>query len=143
MYQKVNTIEIKLERIIDALPEEVYDVWLDKTSPGSPWFGVPNVILDKPKIDGLFYTMYAVRTSEFAHYGRFITLSKAKEIQYTWVSEATHGRETILTVLLEEMDGKTLIKLNHTNLPNDEGGQNHKNAWGYVLTRMTSFFNNN
>lgn len=140
MTQPIKTIEINLSRNVDATPDEVYDVWLDKTSEGSPWFGVPKVILDEPQVDGLFYTMYQFEGQEIAHYGRFIALEKPRVIQYTWVSEATHGMESLLTVTLEPKDGKTQVNVNHANVPDDEEGRNHKTAWGYVLGRMLAHF---
>jgi uncharacterized protein YndB with AHSA1/START domain len=136
----MKNIEINVSRIVDATPDEVYEVWLDPTSPGSPWFGVPKVILGTPKVDGLFYSMYQIEGREVAHYGRFIILEKARKIQYTWVSAATHGMESILTVSLEPIGGKTQVHLNHAGVPDDEEGHRHKVAWGFVLTRISSHF---
>lgn len=135
----MKTIAIDLDRTIDATPEEVYDIWLDREHPASPWFGVPKVIL-APMVDGLFYSMYQVEGREFAHYGRFIALEKSREIRHTWVSEATRGVESLLTVLFEPLDGKTRVRLHHANLPDDEGGRRHTQAWGYVLGRMSANF---
>ncbi len=134
-------IEITIDRLIDATPEEIYEVWLDKNSPASPWFGVPKVILN-PQVDGLFYSMYQVEDIEIAHYGRFITLEKPHKIQYTWVSEATHGKESLLTVTLKPKDGKTEVFINNNNIPDDEGGKQHLNAWSYVISRMQTHFVN-
>lgn len=140
MNQKIKTTEINLTRTIDAHPDEVYEVWLDQTSPGSPWFGVPKVILNPPKVDSLFYSMYHFEGREIAHYGRFMTLEKPRKIQYTWVSEATHGMESVLTVSFERMNGKTQVHVHHTNVPDDEGGLRHEQAWGYILGRMSAHF---
>jgi len=140
MNQTVPTTEINLTRKIDARPEEVYKVWLDQTSPASPWYGVPKVILYPAEVDSLFYSMYQIEGREIAHYGRFLTLEKPHKIQYTWVSEATHGMESIVTVSLTPLEEKTQVDLCHTNVPDDEGGHNHKRAWGFVLGRMSSYF---
>jgi|ERR1041385_1350230 len=140
MSQNITTIEINLTRTVEAHPKEVYAVWLDQTSPGSPWFGVPKVVLNPPKVDSLFYSMYQVEGREIAHYGRFIVLDEPRKIQYTWVSEATHGMESVLTVSFEPANGKTQVNVKHTNVPADEGGHRHKQAWGYVLARMSAHF---
>jgi uncharacterized protein YndB with AHSA1/START domain len=135
----MKTTEINLTRLIEAQPEEVYEVWLDQSCPGSPWFGVPKVILN-PQIDGLFYSMYKIEAREIAHYGRFIDLNRPSKIQYTWVSEATHGLETLLTVSFEPMNGRTQVSVNHSNVPDDEAGKRHQHAWGFVLNRIASHF---
>ena len=140
MNHKIKTIEINLNRMIDASPDEVFETWLDHTSPGSPWFGVPKVIMNTPKVDSLFYSMYQIEGREIAHYGRFIAIEKPRRIQYTWVSEATHGMESMLTLSFELRDGKTQVSVNHANVPDDEGGHHHKQAWGYVLARLSSHF---
>jgi uncharacterized protein YndB with AHSA1/START domain len=140
MNQQIKTTEINLTRMIAASPEEVFEAWLDHTSPGSPWFGVPKAIVNPPKVDGLFYSMYRLEDREIAHYGRFITLEKPRRIQHTWVSEATHGLESIVTLSFELVEGKTQVHVHHANVPDDEGGRRHKHAWGYVLAKMSSRF---
>lgn len=140
MSPKNKTIEITLTRMIEALPEEVFDVWLDPACPGSPWYGVPKVILKSPVVDSLFFSMYQIEGREIAHYGRFTAVEKPRKIQYTWVSEATHGTETLLTVSFEPVNGKTQVQIHHTNVPDDEGGRRHETAWNYVTTRMAKHF---
>lgn len=141
MSQNVKTIEIQVNRLINASPVEVYEAWLDFSGPVSPWSGVVKAVVNAPKIDGLFYSMYQLEEREISHYGRFLHLEKPRKIQYTWVSEATHGMESIVTVSFEPSDHKTRVSIHHTNLPDDEGGRNHKNAWGYLLGRLSSHFN--
>jgi activator of HSP90 ATPase len=140
MNQQFKTIEINVSRTIDAHPEELYKLWLDQSHPASPWFGVPKVILNSPKVDSLFYSMYQFEGHEIAHYGRFMTFENSRKIQYTWVSQATHGMESIVTVSFEAANGKTQVHVNHTNVPDDEGGRRHEQAHGFVLTRMSNHF---
>ena len=140
MNQHTNTVEINVIRTINASPDEVFEAWLDHTSPGSPWFGVPKAIVNPPKVDSLFYSMYQMEDKEIAHYGRFIALEKPHRIQHTWVSEATRGMESIVTLSFQAMDGKTQVHVKHINVPDDEKGRHHENAWKYVLAKMSSRF---
>ena len=75
-----------------------------------------------------------------AHYGCFMVLEKPRQIKHTWVSEATRGMESIVTLSFEPVDGKTHVHVNHANRPDDEGGRLHERAWGYVLGQMSSRF---
>jgi uncharacterized protein YndB with AHSA1/START domain len=134
------TTEINLSRVINASPDQVFDAWLDHTRPGSPWFGVPKAIVNPPKVDSLFYSMYQLEGKEVAHYGRFITLEKPRKIQHTWVSKATRGIESVVTLSITPVDGKTQVQINHANVPDDEAGRHHENAWKYVLAKMSSRF---
>ena len=140
MNHRIKTTEIHLDRTINASPEAVFDAWLDHTCPGSPWFGVPKAIVNPPKVDSLFYSMYQLEGREVAHYGRFTILEKPHRIQHTWVSEATRGMESIVTLSLEPAEGKTRVHVHHTNVPDDEDGRHHENAWKYVLAKMSSRF---
>jgi uncharacterized protein YndB with AHSA1/START domain len=140
MNAKIKTAELNFSRTIDASPAEVFDAWIDSTGPVSPWSGVTKAIVNPPRVDGLFYSMYLYEGNEIAHYGRFVTLEKPRRIQYTWVSRATQGLESLVTLNLEAQGGKTVVQVNHTNLPDDEGGRLHQQAWGYVLARMSTHF---
>ena len=142
MIQAIKTTEINLTRTINASPDQVYAAWLDQTCPGSPWHGVPKAIFYPPKVDSLFYSMYQLEGREIAHYGRFIRLDKPNQIQHTWVSEATRGLESIVTLTFESVQEKTQVHVRHTNIPDDEEGHRHQHAWGYVLAQMRSRFEN-
>lgn len=136
----MKTTEIYVKRLIPATPEQVYAAWLNPAHPGSPWHGVAKAIVPAPEIDGLFYSMYRLEGKEMAHYGRFVTLEAPQHIAYTWVSEATQGRESLVTLHLEKRDHQTQVNITHSELPDTEEGRFHQNAWGYVLSRMKKQF---
>lgn len=142
MNPQIKTTELNVLRVINASPDEVFEAWLDHTCPGSPWFGVSKAIVNPPSVDGLFYSMYQMEGREVAHYGRFIALEKPHRIQHTWVSEATRGIESIVTLSFESLQGKTQVHVKHINVPDDEYGRHHENAWKYVLAKMSSRFKN-
>ena len=103
-YTAPKQTELTITRAIPARPDEVYDVWLDTKSPGGPWFGAKRVLMDA-KVDGLFYHCVDYEGHEWAHYGRFVALDRARRIEHTWMSEATRGLESIVSVAFEA-DGK-------------------------------------
>ena len=69
-YSRPKTIELTITRAVAASPSEVFDVWTDSTSPGSPWFGITRAIV-QPVVDGLFYHLVQFDGRGWAHYGRF------------------------------------------------------------------------
>ena len=135
----IKTTNLTLTRTISASPEDVFDVWLNPQSAGSPFHGVTKAIVN-PVVDGLFYSMYQMEGAEIAHYGRFVTLDRGTLIRQTWVSELTRGLESLITIRLEAQGGKTLVTLVHSNVPDDDGGHRHEQAWGYVLGAMMKRF---
>jgi uncharacterized protein YndB with AHSA1/START domain len=139
MNSKIKTMELTVTRNITAAPTEVFDVWLDPKSPGCLWFGVAKAIVN-PVVDGLFYHAVRFENHDWAHYGRFITLDYPRQIQHTWVSEATRGLESIVTVTFDAHGDQTLVKLHHANVPDDEMGRQHEQGWGFVLGALAERF---
>jgi uncharacterized protein YndB with AHSA1/START domain len=125
-------IDLTVSRVIPASPAEVFRVWLDPKSPGGPWFGSERVILNAV-VDGLFFQAVGHQGKTFAHYGRFVRLEPDRVIEHTWVSEATHGIESVVTVTLTPKDDDTLLTLLHSNLPDDEMGRGHEGGWKFVV----------
>jgi uncharacterized protein YndB with AHSA1/START domain len=129
---RIKTTDLTVKRTIPATPAEVYDVWLDWKSPGSPWFGSTRAIVS-PVVDGLFFHSVDWEGRAWAHYGRFTALERGKRIQHTWMSEATKGLESIVTVTLEARGDDTDVVLHHANVPDDELGRTHAEGWGSIL----------
>jgi uncharacterized protein YndB with AHSA1/START domain len=132
-------IDLTVSRVIPATPSEVFDVWLDAKSPGSPWFGSQRVILN-PVVDGLFYHCVRHEGRAWAHYGRFVRLDKPRVIEHTWMSEATRGIESTLVVALEPKGDDTLLTLRHSDLPDDEMGRQHEEGWKFVADAIAQRF---
>ena len=135
----MNRITVTLSRTIPASPSEIFDVWLDAKSPGGPWFGAERVILN-PVADGLFYhaVQHAGRT--WAHYGRFVRLERGRRIEHTWMSEATQGIETMVTISLEPKGDRTLLTLTHADVPDDELGRSHEEGWKFIVGAVEQRF---
>jgi uncharacterized protein YndB with AHSA1/START domain len=133
------TIELTVARTIPAGPEEVFAVWLDPRSPGSPWFGVARAIV-QPVVDGLFYHVVQFEGHDWAHYGRFIALERPRRIAHTWVSEATRGLESLVELSVDPRGEQTLVTLRHSNVPDDEMGRRHEQGWGLVLGAIAERF---
>ncbi len=134
-----NRIELTVSRVIPAPPIEVFQVWIDPKSPGSPWFGCQRVIMNAV-VDGLFYQSVQHEGRSWAHYGRFLRLDKPRVIEHTWMSEATRGFESVVTVTLEPKGDETLVTLRHSDLPDDDMGRRHKDGWGFVLGALADRF---
>lgn len=125
-------IDIELTRQIGGSLDDVFTTWLDPSKPGGPWHGVGNLILNAVE-GGLFYHSVEHAGKTWAHYGRFIRLTAPRYIEHTWVSEATKGIESLITISLEGKDGGTFMTLRHTNVPDDELGRQHKEGWTWAL----------
>jgi uncharacterized protein YndB with AHSA1/START domain len=97
---------VDASRTIPASAEKVFDVWMDPKSPGGPWFGAERVILN-PVVDGLFYHAVKHEGRIWPHYGRFVQINRPRQIEHTWMSEATKGVESIVAVTFEARGNQT------------------------------------
>ena len=137
--EPIKTFDLTVSRSIPAAPEDIYDVWLDPKSPGGLWFGVERAIVN-PAVDGLFYHRVQHEGRAWPHYGRFIRLERGRAMEYTWVSEATRGIETIVTITLAARDGATEVTLRHAGVPDDEVGRGHEGGWTWYLNALAARF---
>jgi uncharacterized protein YndB with AHSA1/START domain len=135
----VKTMEFTLSRTVRGAADEVFDAWLDPKSPGGLWYGVARVIINTA-VDGLFYHVVDYEGKSWPHYGRFTRLERGSVIEYTWVSEATRGLESLVTITLARREGGTEVTLRHSNLPDDEAGRQHKGGWSWYLDALAEKF---
>jgi uncharacterized protein YndB with AHSA1/START domain len=137
--QPTKTFDLTVSRTIRASANDVFDVWLDPASPGGLWYGTDRAIVNLV-VDGLFYHAVKHEGRSWAHYGRFIRLERGRLIEHTWVSEATRGIETVVTITLVPRDGATEVTLCHVNVPDDEMGRGHKEGWTWYLSVLGERF---
>jgi uncharacterized protein YndB with AHSA1/START domain len=136
---ETKTFDLTVSRRIRGAADEVFDAWLDAKSPGGLWFGVERVILN-PVVDGLFYHAVRHENRSWPHYGRFIRLERGRVIEHTWMSEATRGLESIVTITLAPHADGTEVTLHHANVPDDEMGRSHQDGWGWYLGVLAERF---
>jgi len=131
--------DITVTRTIPAPAEKVFDVWLDQNSPGGPWFGAARVILN-PVVDGLFYLAVNHEGRTWPHYRRFLQIERPRLVEYTWMSEATQGVESVVLFTLESKGNQTEVTLRHSGVPDDDMGRQHKEGWTWVLSMLAERF---
>lgn len=127
--------DITVVRTIPASAEEIFDAWIDSNSPGGPWFGAERVILN-PVVDGLYYFAVKHEGRTWPHYGRFVQLDRPRLAEYTWMSEATKGAESVVTLTMEARGEQTEVTLRHAGVPDDELGRQHKEGWTWILSAL-------
>lgn len=135
MDRQVKQHEVRVERKINASPEDAYDAWLNPEFPGTPWNAASKLVFDA-RIDGLFYS----RLKETAHYGRFTVLEPGQKLQHTWVSPYTEGQESVVTVTFAQSEHGTRMMLVHSGLPDNDKGYAHDGGWTYFLDMFPKQF---
>ncbi|HEX8794444.1 MAG TPA: SRPBCC domain-containing protein [Polyangiaceae bacterium] len=131
----MKSIDVKVSRLIPGPANEVFDVWFDPNSPGGPWFGAKKAIMNLA-LDGIFYIGVERAGGILGHFGRFTAIDRPRAVEHTWMSEHTHGVETIVSITFEPRQGGTQMTIVHRGVPDDEQGRKHEDGWAFILSTI-------
>jgi uncharacterized protein YndB with AHSA1/START domain len=140
-YEKINLRQtptgaygLETQRVMKAKPADLYRAL---TLEWDRWFGVRGAIEIRAGAESPFW-FDAIGENErvYPHYGRFLRLEPDRGIELTWVTAATRGAETRLSIeLAPEADG-TRLDLSHTGFYDEAAMKGHEVAWPGVLVYL-------
>ena len=124
---------------IRAPRERVFDAWLTPDRLArflcAGETHVASVETD-PRVGGSFRVVMAnARGGNSDHRGRYLEIDRPAQLRFTWISGATNGRETDVTVTFETVAEGTRVTLVHVGLPDAAAASRHEGGWHSILRK--------
>jgi len=133
---------LTIRKILPARREAVYDAWLD---PGSlaewmrPNEGIRSTAETDPRVGGAFRILMRHSGGEYDHRGVYRVLDRPSKIVFTWISDGTDQRESLVTIELFERGSETELVLTHEALPNAVQTERHREGWTGIAGALARY----
>jgi len=124
---------VTTKRDMLASPAALYLAWTEKFD---RWFAIPGTVLMNPEPNSPFFFQTQHEGQRYPHYGRFLLLDPNRLIELTWLTIATHGAETVVTVKLTALNTGTHLHLTHAGFSDEPSRLRHDQAWPVVLAHL-------
>ncbi len=128
-------LQVTVPRFIEASPEEVFDAWADPVL-FERWFEPHRALLRPAAVDELWYWEADFDGRLWAHYCRYLRVERPKVLEFTWMSEATRGLESRVTIEIKPSGGGSDLVLTHSGLPDDDMGRGHEEGWKLITAKL-------
>ncbi|MGW0163351.1 SRPBCC family protein [Mycobacterium sp. NPDC003323] len=128
---------VRVQRIMPAVPEDVFDQWLDPDALRDWMCPRPTRVLAvtvEPRVGGAYRFDLDDEGVSVLITGQFLTIERPRLLRFTWANSywADPTAASVVSVTLEPVqDDQTLMRIDHAMLPPEEYDNFHA---GWVKT---------
>ena len=134
---------LSLTRILPAGRQEVFAAWTTAASV-QQWMcpeavSIPRVELDV-RVGGAFRVDMLIDGAIVSHTGVYREVTPPEKLVFTWTSQNTLHRETLVTVVLHALGNEsTELRLTQALLPTEDTSRQHTQGWTQILDHLTTY----
>jgi uncharacterized protein YndB with AHSA1/START domain len=135
---------LRIVRVLPGSADEVFDTWIDPESlaiwmaPGSV---VRSVVEVDARVGGRFRIVMKGPDCDHEHTGEYRVLERPRRLVFTWISEATGGRSSTVTVeIRNRRPGEVELTLTHEGLLDENTTAKHRSGWADILEKLEAVF---
>jgi uncharacterized protein YndB with AHSA1/START domain len=127
-----------VRRFIPVARDRVFAAWLDPGSlaqwmrPGGATHATAEV---DPQKGGKFRIVMMHGAKRFEHTGEYLLIEPPARLSFTWTSQATDQKPTVVTVDFLERSGGTELVLTHQRLPLSQV-DSHRSGWTDIARKL-------
>ncbi|MFE1596651.1 SRPBCC domain-containing protein [Nocardia sp. NPDC058705] len=125
--------ELTVERVMTAQPSLLYAAW---TQGLDLWLAVPGSVLMRPAVNEPLYFDTGSDDKRNPHYGRILLLEQNRRVEFTWVTAATDGVETVVAAEFLKQPRGIRLRLRHCGFPTAAIRDLHQQVWPDKLERL-------
>jgi uncharacterized protein YndB with AHSA1/START domain len=138
------TASLQLRRTLAAPRTKVFRAWTDPQAL-TQWFGKPGYTTLSAEVDlrkGGKYRLTMRKDPDgdpFSAFGTFQDVRSPEKLVYTWNWDHRDIGDTLVTLELHDLGGRTEIVLTHERFPNTEERDGHNQGWSGCFDRLEQF----
>lgn len=134
---------VRVRRVIKAPREAIFAAWTDPASMRH-WLAPRSLTVAKVEVDlrvGGAYSLVMRRENEdVPHHGVYREITPPERLSFTWISQGTQQRETLVTIELNEHPDGTELVLTHERLPTADQVARHTAGWTSIVEKLAKQF---
>jgi uncharacterized protein YndB with AHSA1/START domain len=134
---------LEITPIFDAPPARVFDAWLTREQ-WQAWIGPEGVNCEipllEPRVGGRYrVTMRMSDGRVIPVAGVFKMIEAPKSLAFTWGWESDEERQSLITITLNDLGGKTELTLRQERLGTVENRDAHGMGWNSALNKLVGY----